>query len=187
MQIILLPKPEYFICSKGPLRKLENALFLQNKVLIMFRNISIFTILLLILLSTSNAQLINKKEFRLKESKPVLMELSQNNILTSPNAITKNKSLLLAGSLSFIVPGAALGQFYKEEFINGGIRLGISGLCVLWFLLSPPFSITGDGPSSNQKIHAALLFTANWIASVIDAFIPSRKSDKKTRKQYHSF
>ncbi|NOS84360.1 MAG: hypothetical protein HOP31_04385, partial [Ignavibacteria bacterium] len=139
------------------------------------------------LLSTSNAQLINKKEFRLKDSKAGLIELSQSKVLISNGSLWRNKNMVLAGSLSFIVPGATLGQFYREEFVNGGIRLGISGICVLWFLLSPTFSITGDGPSSNQKIHAALLFTANWIASVVDAFIPSKKSDKKTRNQYHSF
>jgi hypothetical protein len=153
----------------------------------MFRNISIFTILLLTLLSTSNSQLINKKEFRLKDSKRGLIELSQNKEFYSHNYMPNKKSLLLAGGLSFIIPGAALGQFYKEEFINGGIRLGISGLCVLWFLLSPTFSITGDGPSSPQKLYAIALFTANWIASVVDAFIPSKKSDRKTRNQYHSF
>lgn len=153
----------------------------------MLRNISIFTILLLIFINTSNAQLINKKESRLKELKPTVTDLSLNNNHYSQNSITPQKSLLLAGGLSFIIPGAALGQFYKEEFINGGIRLGISGLCVLWFFLAPPYSITGDGPSSNQKFHAALLFTANWIASVIDAFLPSKKTVNKTKKQYHSF
>ena len=153
----------------------------------MLRYISNFAILLLILSSTTNAQLTIKKEFRLKETKPVFMKLSPNKILASPNSKAKNKSLLLAGSLSFIVPGAALGQFYKEEFINGGIRLGISGICVLWFSLSPPFSITGDGRSSPQKLYALSLFTANWIASVIDAFIPSKRSDNKTKKQYRSF
>ncbi len=138
--------------------------------------------------SASSAQLISKKEFRLKESNQKLIELYKNNDLTSKNSIAKNKSLLLAGSLSFIIPGAALGQFYKEEFINGGIRVGISGLCVLWFLLSPTYSITGDGPSSNQKIYAALLFTANWIASVVDAFIPSKHhSNAKYRKYKLSF
>ncbi|MCC6865132.1 MAG: hypothetical protein IT280_03125 [Ignavibacteria bacterium] len=153
----------------------------------MFRNISIFTILLLTFLSTSNAQLINRKEFRLKDTKRGLIVLSQSKVLYSQNSLAKNKSLLLAGGLSFIVPGAALGQFYKEEFINGGIRLGISGICVLWFLLSPPISITGDGRSSPQKLYATALFTANWIASVIDALIPSKKSGNKIRKQYHSF
>ncbi|GEM_PF-1199429 len=145
------------------------------------------SILLLFSVGTLNSQLLNKKEFRLKDSKPGLMKLNNNYDLTSKTSVAENKSLLFAGALSFIVPGMALGQFYKEEFINGGIRLGISGICVLWFLLSPTFSITGDGPSSNQKFYAALLFTVNWVASVVDAFIPSKQPDKKTRKRYHSF
>ena len=96
---------------------------------------------------------------------------------------TSHKSLLLAGALSFIVPGAALGQLYKEEYVNGGIRLGISAFCVLWFMLSPPYSVTGDGQSSIQKLGAVTLFTANWLASVVDAFIPTKHdSNTKYRK-----
>lgn len=100
--------------------------------------------LLLLIAGTSNSQLINKKEFRLKDPKPGIIELNKNYALTSKISVAENKSLLFAGTLSFIVPGMALGQFYKEEFINGGIRLGISGICLSWFLLSPSFSITGD-------------------------------------------
>lgn len=150
----------------------------------MFKNILIFTILLLSLLSTSNAQLINKKEFRLKDSKPDLIELSQSKVLYSQYSLAKNKSLLLAGGLSFIVPGAALGQFYKEEFVNGGIRLGISILCIIWFSVSPTFDLGGGGDAT-QKLIATGIYAVNWIASIIDAFLPSKKTVNKTKKQYH--
>ena len=141
-------------------------------------------LLLLLIAGTSNSQLLNKKEFRLKDTKTELIELSQSKVLVSRGSLWKDKSMLLSGSLSFIIPGAALGQFYKEEFVNGAIRLGISGICVLWFLLSPPISITGDGRSSPQKLYATALFTANWIASVVDAFIPSKKINNSKYSKY---
>ena len=130
------------------------------------------SILLLFSVCTSNSQLINKKEFRLKDTKPGLMEFSQSKVLFSKGSLWKNKSLLLAGSLSFIVPGAALGQFYKEEFVNGGIRLGISVLCIIWFLVSPGIDLGGGGDGT-EKILSAGIYAVNWLASVVDALMPS--------------
>jgi hypothetical protein len=149
----------------------------------MFRNILIFTILLLVSLSTSNAQLKNKKEFRLKETKPELIEPSESKVLYSQNSLKKNKSLLLAGSLSFIIPGAALGQFYKEEFINGGIRVGISVLCVICFLVSPGIDFGGGGDGT-EKILAAGIYAVNWLASVVDALLPSQQSRYSKYRKY---
>jgi len=129
-------------------------------------------LLLLLIAGTSDAQLINKKEFRLKDPKPDLIELSQSKVLYSQNSLTKNKSLLLAGGLSFIVPGAALGQFYKEEFVNGGIRLGVSVLCIICFLVSPGIDLGGGGDGT-EKILSAGIYAVNWLASVVDALMPS--------------
>jgi len=64
------------------------------------------------------------------------------------------------------------------------VRVGISGLCVLWFLLAPTYSITGDGPSSNQKIYAVALYAANWIASVVDALIPTKHNSYSKYRKY---
>ena len=135
------------------------------------------SILLLFSVCTSNSQLINKKEFRLKDTKPGLMEFSQSKVLFSKGSLWKNKSLLLAGSLSFIVPGAALGQFYKEEFVNGGIRLGISVLCIIWFLVSPGIDLGGGGDGT-EKILSAGIYAVNWLASVVDALMPSNDYSK---------
>jgi len=136
-------------------------------------------LLLLLIAGTSNSQLLNKKEFRLKDSKPGLIELSQSKVLISKGSLWKNKSLLLAGSLSLIVPGAALGQFYKEEFINGGIRLGISVLCIIWFLVSPGIDWGGGGGGDgSQKVIAAGIYAVNWLASVVDALMPSNDYSK---------
>ena len=117
----------------------------------------------------SNAQLLEKKEFRLKNFNKSYIPDSklqkQNNTFALKTA---HKDLLVAGILSFIVPGAALGQFYKEEFINGGIRLGISVLSIIWFFASPNFDVGGGGDAT-QKFIATGIYLVNWIASIIDA------------------
>lgn len=141
-------------------------------------------LLLLLIAGTSNSQLINKKEFRLKDSKPGLMELKNNYDLTSKISVAENKSLLFAGTLSFIVPGAALGQFYKEEFINGGIRLGISILCIIWFSESPTFDVGGGGDAT-QKLMAAGIYVVNWIASIIDAAPSVKKPENRKFRNYN--
>jgi len=140
----------------------------------MLRNILIFTILLLSLLSTSNAQLVNKKEFLLKDSKPSLIELSKPVEPISKSSIAKNNSPFLAGSLSFIVPGAALGQLYNRQYLNFGIRLGISAISILGIVLSGgvPHS---DGKGNDALIPLALLYAANWISSIFDAVIYNKK------------
>lgn len=129
-------------------------------------------LLLLLIAGTSNSQLVNKKEFRLKDLKPGLIKLDKDYDLKSRSSITKKKSLLLAGGLSFIIPGAALGQFYKEEYINGGIRLGISVLCIICFFVSPEIDLGGGGDGT-EKILSAGIYAVNWLASVVDALMPS--------------
>lgn len=143
-------------------------------------------LLLLLIAGTSNAQLINKKEFRLKDSKPCLIELSQSKVLYSQNSLAENKSLLFAGTLSFIVPGMALGQFYKEEFVNGGIRLGISILCIIWFSESPTFDVGGGGDAT-QKLIATGIYVVNWIASIIDAASPKKYPANKKLRNYNYY
>ncbi len=112
------------------------------------------------------------------------MELKNNYDLTSKISVAENKSLLFAGTLSFIVPGAALGQFYKEEFINGGIRLGISILCIIWFSESPTFDVGGGGDAT-QKLMAAGIYVVNWIASIIDAASSVKKPENRKFRNYN--
>jgi hypothetical protein len=141
----------------------------------MFRNITIFTILILTLLSTSNAQLINKKEFRLKNSKPSLIELNKNYDLTSKSSVAKNNSPFLAGSLSFIVPGAALGQLYNGQYLNFGIRIGISAISIIWLAESGFFNLASDVKGNDAWMPLLLIYAANWISSVVDAVIYNKK------------
>jgi hypothetical protein len=137
----------------------------------MFRNISIFTILLLVSLSTSNAQLMNKKEFRLKDSNTGLIELSKPIEPISKSIIAKNKSPLLAGTLSLIVPGAALGQLYNGQYLNFGIRIGISSISIIWLVESGFFNFASDVKGNDAWWPLSLIYIANWVTSVVDAVI----------------
>jgi hypothetical protein len=135
--------------------------------------LSKFILILLIFAFNTHSQLLSKKEFRLKESKPSYIDLAKSIEPVSKSSIASNKSLLLAGFLSFSVPGAALGQFYKEEFVNGAVRVGISAICILWFFLSPTFDYGGGGDAT-QKLIATCIYAVNWIASIIDAASPRK-------------
>lgn len=130
-----------------------------------------------------NAQLVQKKDFRLKSlDKTFLLDTGFKHQSNFSVVKPAKKSLFLAGVLSFIVPGLALGQFYKEEYINGAVRVGISLLCVAWMGFSPSVDFGGGG-NGDQKIMAALLFTVNWIFSIIDASLPdSEKAPQKSGK-----
>ncbi len=146
-----------------------------------------FLFLLLMCTLSVNAQLVQKKDFRLKGSdKPFSLNTEIKHQSNFPAVTSGKKSLFLAGVLSFIVPGLALGQFYKKEYINGAVRVGISLLCVAWIGFSPSVGFGGGG-NGDQLIIAGILFTANWICSIIDASLPDKektpqKSGKLIRK-----
>ena len=134
---------------------------------------SIFIVLIFIFVSFSNAQLISKKEFRLKESKPSLIELSKSIEPVSKSSIASNNSPFMAGALSFVIPGAALGQLYNGQYLNFGIRLGITGIVVLGLALSG--GVASDTKGNDAIVPLVILFAANWISSIIDAVIYNKK------------
>ncbi len=143
-------------------------------------------ILLFAFNSQSTAQLLEKKEFRLKTSDGSFLlnsEIQKQNSTFAP--VTSKKNLFLAGVFSFIVPGAALGQFYKEEFVNWGIRAGISAISIVWFLSSPNFDVGGGGDAT-QKLIAVSIYAVNWIASIIDASIPTKYGSNNKYRKYKS-
>lgn len=143
-------------------------------------------ILFLIFVANTNAQFVSQKDFKLKEK--------NHSFFLKPEADLKeiytpaaSHNLTIAALLSFAVPGAAIGQFYKNEPVNGGIRLGISVACIIWFIASPPFSITGDGRSSSQKPIALGIYVVNWIASIIDAASGKKTEKKKPPRSIYDF
>jgi len=142
-------------------------------------------ILLFLVVISANAQLLSKKEFRfgnIERTKINYSELQKPNNTYSLK--TTRRDLFAAGILSFIVPGAALGQFYKEEFVNGAVRVGISAFCIVWFLLSPPIDV-GGGSNPTQKFVAAGIYAINWIASIIDASSSGKNSAHRRFRNYN--
>ena len=134
-----------------------------------------FAVILYVLLGgfNSNAQLLEKKEQRLKNTLSHEFNFLETRKLNKPIPTkTGGKSPLLAGTLSFIVPGAALGQLYNGQYVNFGVRLGISGIVVLGFALSGGLSFERG---NDAIIPLALLYAANWITSIIDAAMYDKK------------
>lgn len=152
-----------------------------------------FAVLILIIVTASNinAQFVSQKDFKLKQNR---LEDTKSSFFLIPEAELKvvfkpsaSPNLTIAALLSFAVPGAAIGQFYKDEPVNGGIRVGISVFCVILFLASPPFSIAGDGPSSSLKPIALGIYAVNWIASIIDAASGKKTEKKKPPRGIYDF
>ncbi len=124
-----------------------------------------------------------QSQINISTKKNIFSEKVDNYFIKDTSfTIKKNKSPLLAGTLSFIVPGAALGQLYNEQYLNFGIRVGISVLTAIWFFESPPFNIAGDGNSSYQKLGALALYSINWISSVFDAVLSANNYNNGIKK-----
>lgn len=142
-----------------------------------------------------NAQFVSQKDFRLKDSK-VQNSFSQNKSFKindklnssdnrsvnkiKPNSLggTSYKSPWLSFGLSFLVPGAALGQLYNEQYLNFGIRVGISLItgAILIFEKRP-------GGEFNLNFAAILIYAANWITSFIEAPISSSQINKRNEQK----
>lgn len=161
-----------------------------------------FTICLFLVYTVSiNSQLVSKKEFRLKNSgksflyiksfeindkldvrqTQLSLKISSQKVTVSSNGRTSYKSPWLFFGLSFIVPGAALGQLYNEQYLNFGIRLGISAITMAILLLEnrPCGECNGYGASFTPL----LIFVANWITSFIEAPISSASINKKNGRK----
>ena len=126
----------------------------------------IFAICLFFLFSISiNSQLLSKKENRLgnlENSFSLNTEtLEQTEIFAQ---VKSEKDPFLAGTLSFIVPGAALGQLYNGQYLNWGIRFGISAAC---FGISYALSNSKKAPGIIAV--ALLVYAINWVSSIFDA------------------
>jgi len=98
-------------------------------------------------------------------------------VLKQDSLKINEKSSFLAGTLSFLLPGFALGQFYNGQYLNGGIRVGISAICITLF--ASTFSFHGSGNSA--PIIAIVLYTFNWLSSVVDAAIYATHINKENK------
>ena len=99
------------------------------------------------------------------------------------------KNAFLAGTLSFIGPGFALGQIYNNDWPQFFFHITISSACIVGAIVS--FGHVFESPSENINagygllLGATLIYTANWVWSVIDAASTADKIDRQKLKTKH--
>ena len=148
------------------------------KLKIYFISAAVFTILLT---CESYPQTIQHYNFKLKENSGIPAD-SQKKQLTE-------KSPMLAGTLSFIVPGFALGQLYNGQtskfFAHSLISFGTITALILSSGKLIQIDITGGGGGKGVGLFLALVFiyTANWVWSTVDAVNSAHDINKKVMLQ----
>jgi len=104
------------------------------------------------------------------------------------------KSPELAGFLSLIVPGIGIGQVYNGQTAKSVIHLGISGLCVIGFMLGYFSPISPGGHTEGNEsagtvfmIISGSVFLINWVWSVADAVNSAKEINKlAAEKEKHT-
>ena len=104
------------------------------------------------------------------------------NCFLSDTAMIKfhHKNPFLAGSLSFILPGLAAGQFYNEEYLKFAVHAGISGICFLLFMHNFDVGGSGNGTVSGLSFIA---YTFNWVFTIVDAVASANRINDEIEKQ----
>jgi len=131
----------------------------------------------------------------------VKLELKHDYDLLTDSTIKKikleEKSPLLAGTLSFIVPGLAMGQFYNEQTGKFIIHAAISAVCITTFAISMQhveikLDIGGktvgeeNGKSKTAGAFAffsAVIFAGNYIITVADAIVSAQNINMQYQQQ----
>jgi hypothetical protein len=122
------------------------------------------------------------KELKVKDTHSIF-----NDAITAKQ-YTSEKSPLLAGSLSFIVPGLALGQIYNNVpskiFRHLIISIGSFTLLMIagefgWFRLD--IACGANNHDTWIPYSLGLIYLGNWIWSVVDAVITANNINKKVR------
>lgn len=140
-------------------------------------------VLILLLTCESYPQTTTHNFFKLKENSGILSD-SQKTQLTE-------KEPVLAGTLSFIVPGFAVGQFYNGQTNKFFVHSLISfGLATAWGIHRRSFKYFGIVGAESIDLFGGLLivvYATNWIWSIVDAVISSNAINKKARlKKYRT-
>jgi TM2 domain-containing membrane protein YozV len=122
------------------------------------------------------------------------LKLNDSKTDTVLHKSTQVKSPELAGFLSLIVPGVGIGQVYNGQTIKSVIHLGISGACVLVFMLGYFGNALARSESSGKESSGILLmiipgsvFLINWVWSVADAVNSAKEINRlAAEKEIHS-
>lgn len=93
----------------------------------------------------------------------------------------------LAGALSLIGPGFALGQIYNNDWAQFYFHISVSGACLLGTYISLNYYVMGDmGTGNVLLLGVTMIYTANWVWSIIDAAATADKIDRQKFKNKHS-
>jgi hypothetical protein len=92
----------------------------------------------------------------------------------------------LAGVLSLIGPGFALGQIYNNDWPQFCFHITISSACLAGLYISLNYFLNGSFSAGNGVLlGTAFIYTANWVWSVIDAASTADKIDRQKLKTKH--
>lgn len=152
-----------------------------------------FLLIILSLLLTAFAPRQSKaqylKNFTLQNKSIVFADTTKKKIKLT------EKSPLLAGSLSFFLPGLSLGQLYNEDYTSFVVHFGITGGVFLFTyiagqnkLFELSFGDVGGGPGKDGKREwiftlCVLSYIGNWIWSTIDAFHTATMNNRELERQ----
>lgn len=150
-------------------------------------------ILLIIIFSITSSicQAQNSSELKLKNQNNFIIDTTKRKIKL------EERSPLLAGTLSFIVPGLALGQIYNEDYGKFGIHAGISAGIFLFTIIAgqsgwieAPF-YSGEGTPKESKGQGLLAicviaYLGNWLWSTIDAIHSAAMYNREIKQQRKS-
>jgi hypothetical protein len=97
------------------------------------------------------------------------------------------KNAFLAGALSLIGPGFALGQIYNNDWPQFYFHITVSSACIAGLFISLNYFVNGSFSAGNGVLlGTALVYMANWVWSVIDAAATADKIDRQKFKSKHS-
>jgi hypothetical protein len=111
--------------------------------------------------------------FKLKETSSFTVDSQKINLCP--------KSPLLAGTLSFIVPGLALGQVYNGDYLKAILHTGISGAAFVMF--ASGMNPGGGSDKHGTAIAGFVLFLGNWIYSTFEAIASAENINKQIKLQ----
>lgn len=131
---------------------------------------------MLLAIQASHPQSEHSADLKLKEASFIITDSQKVNLT--------EKSPLLAGTLSFIVPGLALGQFYNGQILKGLLHVAISGLGIALFFSG--FDIGGGHHYSTMTTLGFLLYLGNWIYTTFEAVAAAENINKQIKLQKYS-
>jgi len=116
-----------------------------------------------------------KNQLSLQHNSALLIDTNKNIPKLS------EKSPLLAGTLSFIVPGLALGQFYNAQYLKGVLHVAISGLAFVIFFSG--FDVGGGSGEHPTAYAGFVLYLGNWIYTTFEAIASAEKINNEIMLQ----